>query len=230
MSRNDFYVYLHKKSTTGEIFYVGKGRGARAYDKKMRNRHWHFIVAKHGFVVEFVEVGLQEWAAFEIESQFIALYGRMDLNNGKLVNYTDGGDGSSGFVMPNETKIKISKTLTGRKMSASAIKKLSERQIGVEKSAETKNRISISLSGRKMDEDVKTKIRITSKKNAKRSSSHYKAVGVHCITTGESYGSVADAAKWLVSIGHKKACHTNILHVCNGRHSNCYGYSWKYSQ
>lgn len=227
--RNDFYVYLHRKATTNEVFYVGKGSGSRAYDKKMRNRHWHFVAKKHGFIVEFVEVGLQEWAAFEIESDLIFLFGRKDLGDGELVNYTNGGDGSSGFVMSNETKNKISKATLGKKKSDETKRKMSDANRIRVFSPETKKKISESLSGRVMDESVKGKIRSACLKNTRRSGEHYKARKVLCVTTNVFYETAADAAKWLVSLGHSKAVHTNILHVCKGRHSHCYGYVWEYA-
>ena len=54
----DFYVYLHKKKTNGEVFYIGKGRGARAWHKHSRNKFWKSVVEKHGHIVELVFEGL----------------------------------------------------------------------------------------------------------------------------------------------------------------------------
>lgn len=228
MSAGNFYVYLHRKKTTGEVFYVGKGRGRRAFDSKMRNRHWHFVANKHGFTVEFAQSGLQEWAAFEIESQLIALYGRLDLGLGSLVNYTDGGDGSSGFVMPDHTKKKISVATIGKKKSQETRIRMSIANSRRVVSKLTKDRISMALSGRSMDDSVKLKIRESCLLSAPRSGDHYKSRKIRCVSTGVVYESAADAARWLISIGHKKAAHTNVLHVCNGRHNHCYGYVWEY--
>ena len=38
--KNDFYVYIHKRQSDGIVFYVGKGRGKRAYYFHERNDHW----------------------------------------------------------------------------------------------------------------------------------------------------------------------------------------------
>ena len=94
----DFYVYAHYKATTQEIFYVGKGSGPRAWDRKMRSPHWHNLVAKHDLTVRIVQDGLQEWAAFELERDLIALHGRKDLRQGPLINKTDGGEGGVGQI------------------------------------------------------------------------------------------------------------------------------------
>ena len=92
-----YYVYIHKKKTTGEVFYVGKGKNWRATNKTQRNKFWKRVVRKHGFVVEIVEKNIQEWYAHELEISLIAYYGRRDQGRGTLVNLTDGGEGSEGY-------------------------------------------------------------------------------------------------------------------------------------
>jgi hypothetical protein len=93
-------VYLHRKKTTGEVFYVGKGRGNRAWSVHGRNTVWKNVVKKHDYVVEIVMGDLQEWYAFELEKDLIALHGRRDEGRGTLVNLTDGGEGPSGLDCP----------------------------------------------------------------------------------------------------------------------------------
>ncbi len=97
-----YYVYLHRKATDGEVFYVGKGKNLRASSYKSRSTFWKSVVAKYGYYIEIVETGLQEWYAFELEKDLISYYGRCDLGYGTLVNLTDGGDGSSGYKMSKE--------------------------------------------------------------------------------------------------------------------------------
>jgi hypothetical protein len=41
----DSYVYYHK--IDGEVFYVGMGKGARAFDQTLRNEIWFSLVRKH---------------------------------------------------------------------------------------------------------------------------------------------------------------------------------------
>lgn len=100
----DFYVYLHRKATTGAVFYVGKGQGSRAWSAKSRSAYWRNVVAKHGLRVELVQEGMQEWWAFEFEQELIALYGRRDLGLGALANLSDGGDGPTGRVVSKEQR------------------------------------------------------------------------------------------------------------------------------
>lgn len=87
-SRNSntvFYVYVHRRATDGRVFYVGKGNGSRAYTKYGRNKHWHNTNNKHGRFVEFVMKNIAESAAFELEKELIAYYGKEN-----LCNYSDG--------------------------------------------------------------------------------------------------------------------------------------------
>jgi hypothetical protein len=121
----EFYVYIHRRATTGEIFYIGKGTDGRAR-LEGRNRHWINIVKKHGYSVEFVQIGLQEWYAFELEIELIALYGRRDLGLGPLVNMTDGGEGICGYEHTQESREKIALTSKGRRLTNEARKKISK--------------------------------------------------------------------------------------------------------
>lgn len=98
----DFYVYLHKRATDGKVFYVGKGTRYRATAKHGRSEFWKNIVAKHGLVVEYAQRGMQEWWAFELEQELISMYGREN-----LCNLTDGGEGASGCVASDGTKLKL---------------------------------------------------------------------------------------------------------------------------
>ena len=80
----DYYVYLHRKATTGEVFYVGKGCKNRAWSSGGRSRLWKYIVNKHGYTVEIYQDCIQEWYAFELEVDLILKYGRIDLGTGTL--------------------------------------------------------------------------------------------------------------------------------------------------
>jgi hypothetical protein len=103
----DFYVYLHRKATTGEVFYVGKGIKDRAWTRTGRSNLWQRTAKKHGLIVEIVQDGLQDWAAMELEFYLIALYGRKDLSYGPLVNLCDGQIGVDGFLHDHQTKARI---------------------------------------------------------------------------------------------------------------------------
>lgn len=99
-----FYVYLHLTEDTNEVFYVGKGKGLRAYKMSGRNKFWHNVVNKHGFTVTIVEENLTEEQSILLEQKLINEYGRRNLGTGKLVNLTDGGEGLSGKIYTDEER------------------------------------------------------------------------------------------------------------------------------
>ncbi len=101
----DFYIYIHRKATTGEVFYVGKGHKGRAWSRDRRNKHWINVVSKHGYTVEVIEHGYQAWYAYEREQQVISAY---KASGAKLTNKTDGGDGVIGYEWTDEHRLKTS--------------------------------------------------------------------------------------------------------------------------
>lgn len=84
------YIYIHKKKTTGEIFYVGKGSGKRYTSTHSRNVHWHNTVKKYGYTIEILIKNLGEDEAYEKEIELIREY---TVQGVKLVNQTLGGKG-----------------------------------------------------------------------------------------------------------------------------------------
>ncbi len=102
-----YYVYLHRLPN-GRVFYVGKGTNKRAWSKHSRNSHWNRIVSKHGgFSVEIILNNLQEWYAFELETELIMQYG-LTTEGGTLVNKSYGGEGISGYKFNEASKAKLS--------------------------------------------------------------------------------------------------------------------------
>lgn len=104
---NKYYIYLHVKLTNGEPFYIGKGCGYRSNSKHGRSDWWNKTIDKYGFDVILLETNLNEEQAIQREGYWINRIGRRDLNNGPLINQTDGGDGVSGRVCLESTKEKL---------------------------------------------------------------------------------------------------------------------------
>lgn len=69
--KNDFYVYFHRSVSTGEIFYIGKGRGNRAYVKYGRSSRWKDFVALNDYFVEIHLDSLSETEAGLLEKKCI---------------------------------------------------------------------------------------------------------------------------------------------------------------
>lgn len=68
-----FYVYYHKNNRTGEIFYIGKGSGNRAYVGAGRTNAWkQYVVAiDYDYSVVILKDNLNEDVAYKEEQKFI---------------------------------------------------------------------------------------------------------------------------------------------------------------
>jgi len=135
-----FYVYLHCRPD-GAPFYVGKGRGRRAYEMEYRrNPHHRNIIAKYGaenIIVQKFPVA-SEAEAFALECQKIAELRGAGV---KLANQTDGGEGAA-----------------GRRISAKTLAALQARK-GSTLTAEHREKISRGLMGRVFSPESREKQR-----------------------------------------------------------------------
>ena len=88
------YGYLRQKdskiSKAGTLYYVGKGKGSRAF-----SHHRNTPVPKDRNRIIFLKENLTEKEAFDHEIEMIKFYGRVDIGTGILRNLTDGGEGPS---------------------------------------------------------------------------------------------------------------------------------------
>lgn len=133
-------VYIHRKKTNHEIFYVGLGDAKRPYNKNKRSISWMNTYKKHGRYVEVLYTELSLEDACDIEMDLIELIGRRDLGLGTLVNMTNGGEGTQGFEPWNKGKEmdqsykdnikKFHKGMTGKKMSTEHKKKVGAHHLG----------------------------------------------------------------------------------------------------
>lgn len=118
----EFYVYVLFRPWDGSPFYVGKGKAERWLDHERKstkhtNKHLAFVVEKArrlGLEIPKIKVrdSLAEKDAFEIERALISAMGRRPI--GPLVNYTEGGEGTSGWSRGPEWKAKMSRIMTGK--------------------------------------------------------------------------------------------------------------------
>jgi len=222
---NNFYIYYLRRPDKedplepekGQPFYVGKGSNGRANShrkeaEKLRNKPGRKIIKvtiihklwKYGLdfeeTIEFENLNEQE--AFEIELEAIQVYGRIDTKTGCLANMTNGGEGGSGLFITEETKKKISKSLTGKirsiehrrnlskantghKTSEETKRKLSEAGKGKSHTEETKKRLSKILTGHKISEETKAKI---SKANSGKTPSEETRRKISEKNKGKSFG------------------------------------------
>lgn len=163
-SKEQVYVYRHRRLDTNKIFYIGIGSDPkRPYSKYGRNTFWKRVVSKTDYEVEIIAI-LPIWElACELEELLIKEYGRRDLGLGNLCNLTNGGEGIRNPSL--ETRLKISESKKGKKLSKEHYTKLQEgrskytlpketikiivqKNTGKKRTKEQCERISISLKGK----------------------------------------------------------------------------------
>lgn len=135
---NRFYIYQHTRADNGEVFYIGKGSGRRAwrlFDSGARSKKWIRTANKYGVNVSIILSGLTNDAAIRIERQLINSIGRRDNNSGPLMNGTDGGEGAWGCIVKHteESKRLISLAAMGN-----------QRTKGMKMSEESKKNCSLA--------------------------------------------------------------------------------------
>ncbi len=95
--KGELVVYLHRRATTGEPFYVGIGVVDRPSDVFNRNVHWKRIYNKHGRTIELLSENGSEEFVKKTEIWLIAIY-RGLVGRGRMANISDGGDGTFGLT------------------------------------------------------------------------------------------------------------------------------------
>jgi hypothetical protein len=179
---NKYYVYRHIRMDKDEPFYIGIGKKPNHFENikqeysrafKMspsaRSIVWNRIAKKIAYNIQ-VEILFESPDYQEItvkEKEFIALYGRVDLGIGPLVNLTDGGDGTPHHFMRDDVRVKIIKSNTGRKHTEEARRKMHIAQLGNKKwigkkhSEATKAKLSAIKKGKKANIEGVKKMALT---------------------------------------------------------------------
>lgn len=173
-----------------EPFYVGKGCNNR-YKWWLRNNiKWHNLHFRNKImairkskgepIIEKVVENLSNDEASGVEMTLINGFGRRDLGTGVLCNLTAGGDGSSGRIVSEEVRRKISEgnkgksrnvgknhlrygksnTLEQKRKISEATSGEKNHNYGKPMRDESKEKMRKALCGRKLSEEHKRNIRI----------------------------------------------------------------------
>ncbi len=221
-----FYTYLHLRESDNKPFYIGKGTISqkRAYSHSDRNEHWRNTVKKHGLKVEILAEWAIEQEAFEHEKFLISCFKEL---GHKLVNMTDGGEGSSGLVHSGETKDKLSILNSGSNHPRYGKKQSKEEILKRSKSISGENHCMYGKSHKKETLEKMSKSHTGKIHSIESREKRGKSISknVFC-SNGMKFDSGLLAVQWLISNGHEKATNSKISSCCNGKRHTAYGFKW----
>ena len=145
--QDNFYVYTHSKPD-GTIFYVGKGKEKRCCVFGGRNSYHKNIVAKYGKENILVIKVLENLTEIEAHQEEIRLIAQLRRIGAKLANLTDGGDGMSGYVPSEYTRLLLSALNSGK----------NHPMFGKSRPPEVVEKIRLARTGGKLKETTKSKM------------------------------------------------------------------------
>jgi hypothetical protein len=161
----DFYVYLYLRDD-GTPYYVGKGKGKRAWNRTARA----ILPPIDNSKIQIVDHMLSEDEAFNLEIALVEKYGRKDLGTGILRNCTNGGEGTSGHIQTmkrrkQQSDLMLRKlengefnypsdVLKGKKQPVEQVIKRMKAHIGAKRPKETGDKIRAKATGRVQTQEI----------------------------------------------------------------------------
>jgi hypothetical protein len=151
-----YYIYAYLRKSDNTPYYIGKGKNKRAWSKDH-----NVSVPKDKSKIVIMESDLTELGALSLERFYIRWYGRKDTGTGILLNRTDGGDTTIGYITSEETKRKISDKLKGIPKPEGHGELVSAFRKSFKYSEESKQKMSDAKKGKKLTQEHIDKSRRT---------------------------------------------------------------------
>jgi hypothetical protein len=143
---SNYYVYAYLRKSDHTPYYIGKGKGHRAWAKDHNVR-----VPDDPKRIIIVEAGLTDIGALAIERRLIRWYGRKDIGTGMLRNVSNGGDGCEGRIQTKQTRKLIGIANSKREWKDESRNKIRAWRKTQTHSPESNKKRSQTLKGRKVN-------------------------------------------------------------------------------
>ena len=147
----EYYTYAYLRED-GTPYYIGKGKGKRAYWRKINDR----VPAPEKSRILILKSNLNEEESFKHEIYMISIFGRKDLGTGILINLTDGGEGRANMSI--ECREKIRKMNLSKEVSEITRKRMGDSRRGKKQSKEWVETRTQKLIGKTRTDEQKEKI------------------------------------------------------------------------
>ena len=142
---SNYYVYAYLRKSDLTPYYIGKGKGPRAWAKQ------HNVIVPEDYNrIVIVESNLSDIGALAIERRLIEWYGRKDLGTGTLRNMSAGGDGAEGRIQTEQTRKLIGEANKRRVWTEESKNKLRLHNQNKKQTPEANLKRSQTLKGRKV--------------------------------------------------------------------------------
>ena len=193
---NDFYTYAFLREDRTP-YYIGKGTGKRIYSTNRKG----LKPPKDKSRIIYLKQNLTEREAFKHEIYMIAVFGRKDLGTGILYNMTNGGEGTSGWVPSEETKMNIGEAkkgntnCLGRILSKETKIKMSDANKGHIVSEETRKKISEASKGHIVSEETRRKLSESNKNPSEETRRKLSEASKGHIVSEETKRKISEANK-----------------------------------
>ena len=169
----EYYVYIH--SVNGKVFYVGKGKGRRAYKTTSRNKHWWKVVNEsNNYQIDIISTDLDEDSAYQLEGKLIKHYGL-----GNLTNVIPFGPIYEGYDKTGENNPMWGKTHSLESIERMKLSLVGKRPKGVPRKVEVKEKISNTKMGAKFSDEHKLSLSKAQRSISEVTCPHCGKVGTH---------------------------------------------------